>query len=86
MERIAHDNFLAHTVNAVHVDHIVGSPVSLSGFLASIGSEGELMRKDELMKADLFSEILLLGSGVAIVVALAMVVVAAISSAAAVLQ
>jgi hypothetical protein len=44
------------------------------------------MRKDELMKADLFSEILLLGSGVAIVVALAMVVVAAISSAAAVLQ
>jgi hypothetical protein len=44
------------------------------------------MRKDELMKADLFSEILLLGSGVAIVVALAMVVVAAISSAAAALQ
>jgi hypothetical protein len=44
------------------------------------------MRKDELMKADLFSEILLLGSGVAIVVALCMVVVAALSSAAAVLQ
>ena len=44
------------------------------------------MRKDELMKADLFSEILLLESGVAIVVALGMVVVAAISSAAAVLQ
>jgi hypothetical protein len=41
------------------------------------------MRKDELMKADVFSEILLLGSGVAIVVALAMVVVAAITSAAA---
>jgi hypothetical protein len=38
------------------------------------------------MNADLFSEILLLGSGVAIVVALGMVVVAAISSAAAVLQ
>ncbi len=44
------------------------------------------MRKDELMKADLFSEILLLGSGVAIVVALGMVVVAALSSVAAVLQ
>lgn len=44
------------------------------------------MRKDELMKADLFSEILLLGSGVAIVVALGVVVVAAISSAAAALQ
>jgi hypothetical protein len=44
------------------------------------------MRKDELMKADLFSEILLLGSGVAIVVALGMVLVAALSSAAAVLQ
>jgi hypothetical protein len=43
-------------------------------------------RKDELMKADLFSEILLLGSGVAIVVALGMVLVAALSSAAAVLQ
>ena len=44
------------------------------------------MRKDELMNADLFSEILLLGSGVAIVVALGMVLVAALSSAAAVLQ
>jgi hypothetical protein len=44
------------------------------------------MRKDELLNADLFSEILLLGSGVAIVVALGMVVLAAISSAAAVLQ
>ena len=44
------------------------------------------MRKDELMKADLFSEILLLGSGVAIVVALGMVLVAALSSAAAVVQ
>jgi hypothetical protein len=54
--------------------------------LGTQGSKGERMRKDELMKADLFSEILLLGSGVAIVVALGMVVVAAISSAAAVLQ
>ncbi len=35
MERIAHDNSLAHTVNAVHVDHIVGSPLPLSWFLAS---------------------------------------------------
>ena len=41
------------------------------------------MRKDELMNADLFSEILLLGSGVAIAEALGMVVVAALSSAAA---
>ena len=29
MERIPYDIFLAHTVNAVHMDHIVGSPVSL---------------------------------------------------------
>ena len=41
------------------------------------------MRKDDLMKADLFSEILLLGSGVAIAVALLIVVVAALTSAAA---
>jgi hypothetical protein len=40
-------------------------------------------RKDELMKADLFSEILLLSSAVAIAVALGMVLVAAITSAAA---
>ena len=39
-------------------------------------------RKDELMKADLFSEILLLSSAVAIAVALGMVLVAAITSAA----
>ncbi len=41
------------------------------------------MRKDELMNADLFSEILLLGSGVAVALALGMVVVAALTSAAA---
>ena len=41
------------------------------------------MRKDELMKADLFSEIVLLCSGVAIALALGMVVVAALTSAAA---
>lgn len=41
------------------------------------------MRKDELMKADLLSEILLVSSGVAILVALAMVVGAALASAAA---
>jgi len=40
------------------------------------------VRKDELMNADLFSEILLLGSGIAIAVALGMVVVAALTSAA----
>jgi hypothetical protein len=38
------------------------------------------MRKDELMNADLLSEILLLTSGVAIAVALVMVVVAALTS------
>ena len=38
------------------------------------------MRRDELMKADLVSEIVLFGSGVAILAALAMVVVAALAS------
>jgi len=55
----------------------------LPGFFASKAAKGEGMRKDDLMKADLFSEILLLGSGVAIAVALVMVVVAALTSAAA---
>ena len=41
------------------------------------------MRRDDLMKADLFSEILLLGSGVAIAVALVMVGVAVLTGAAA---
>ena len=41
------------------------------------------MRKDDLMKADLFSEIVLLGVGVAIAVTLVMVVMAALTSAAA---
>jgi len=45
MERIAHDNSLAHTVNAVHVDHIVGSPVSLSRFLASKGAKENVCAK-----------------------------------------
>ena len=39
------------------------------------------MRRDELMKADLVSEIVLLGSGVAILLAFAKVVVAALASA-----
>jgi hypothetical protein len=38
------------------------------------------MRKDELMNADLLSEIVLLTSGVAIAVTLVMVVVAALTS------
>ena len=37
------------------------------------------MRKDELMKADLLSEIVLVSSGVAILVALVMVVGAALA-------
>ena len=41
------------------------------------------MRRGELMKADLLSEIVLLGSGVAVVIALSIVVVAALTSAAA---
>jgi hypothetical protein len=44
----------------------------------------ELMSREELMRPDLLSEIVLLGSGIAIVVAFIMVVVAA--SASAVLQ
>lgn len=40
------------------------------------------MKRDELMKADLLSEIVLLGSGVAIMVAFLLVVVAALTSAA----
>ena len=41
------------------------------------------MRKDELMKTDVLSEIILLGSGVAIVVAFLIVLMAALTSAAA---
>ncbi len=41
------------------------------------------MRRDELLKADLLSEIVLIGSGVAILVALLVVIVAAFASAAA---
>ncbi len=44
------------------------------------------MRRDELMKADLLSEIVLLGSGVAVVVAFLIVVVAALTSSAAQMQ
>jgi hypothetical protein len=40
------------------------------------------MRRDELLKGDLLSELLLVGSGVAIFVALVIVVVAAAASAA----
>jgi hypothetical protein len=41
------------------------------------------MRRDEIMKADLLSEILLLTSGVAIVLTIVMVVIASITTAAA---
>jgi hypothetical protein len=41
-----------------------------------------MMKRDDLMKADVLSEIVLLGSGVAILVALVMVLVAALTSAA----
>jgi hypothetical protein len=62
--------------------HIVCTGVSTACFFASNGAKGEGMRKDDLMKADLFSQILLLGSGVAIAVTLVMVVLAALTSAA----
>ena len=39
------------------------------------------MRRDELLKADLLSEILLLGSGVAILVTFVIVVLASLASA-----
>jgi hypothetical protein len=45
-------------------------------------SLGGGMRRDELMRADLLREIIVLGSGVAILVAFVIVVVAALTSAA----
>jgi hypothetical protein len=44
------------------------------------------MRRDERMKADVLSEIVLLGSGVAVVVAFLIVIVAALTSAGAAMQ
>jgi len=44
------------------------------------------MRKDELLKADLLSEIVLIVSGVAIMVTLGIVVVAALTSASMAMQ
>jgi hypothetical protein len=46
----------------------------------------ETIKRDELMKADLLSEIVLLGSGVAVIVAFLIVLVAAFTSAAAAMQ
>ena len=62
--------------------------LSVEGWVGNAGGGGmsrdELVRikRDDLMKADLLSEIVLLASGVAVVVALVMVVVAAFGSAA----
>ncbi len=49
---------------------------------------GEIIkiRRDDLTKADLLSEIVLLGSGVAVIVSFLIVVVAAVTSAAAAMQ
>jgi hypothetical protein len=54
----------------------------LSLFLASNVAlvKGGGMRRDELLKTDLLSEIVLLGSSVAILVSFAVVVVAALTS------
>jgi hypothetical protein len=83
------------TVNAVRAEDIVGiwiSPLrslrlrnARSGKANSGGTQLEerIMRREELMKADLLSEIVLLGSGVAIVIAFLIVVAAALTSAAA---
>jgi hypothetical protein len=78
---------IADTVNAVRVSHIVGTHVSCLCFLRLTKAKGgdmrgdELLKRDELLKADMLSEIVLLSSGVAILVALVMVVVAALTSA-----
>jgi hypothetical protein len=69
--------------------HIAGSCVSNRLFLASNAAtevamrRSELMKREDVMRADLFSEIVLLVSGVAIVIALVMVLVASLTSAAA---
>ena len=46
---------------------------------AACSREGDAMQRDELMKADLLSEVVLLGSGLMILMALLMVLVAAIA-------
>lgn len=45
--------------------------------------EGGVMHRDELLKADLLSEIVLLGSGLVILIALLMVLVVAMTNASA---
>jgi len=59
------------------------TPKAFDILLTLLENDGRIVRKDDLMKADLFSEIVLLGVGVAIAVTLVMVVMAALTSAAA---
>ena len=77
------ENCNRSTVNTVLARHIASKPISPHQFTASKAAKEGNMRKDELMKTDLLSEIVLLGSGVAILVALVIVVAAAVTSAAA---
>lgn len=71
------------TVDTVLARHIASKPIPSFQFTASKAAKEGNVRKDELMKTDLLSEIVLLGSGVAILVALVIVVAAAVTSAAA---
>jgi hypothetical protein len=45
MERIPHDISLAHTVNAVNMDHIIGTHVLLCLFVASKGAKENVCAK-----------------------------------------
>ena len=70
------------TPNPLDAIHIFPSRLRLRVLGTSKAENGGDMRKDELMNSDLLSEIVLVSSGVAILVALVMVVGAALASAA----
>ena len=59
------------------------SDASAQADMSSTVIKGGVMHRDELMKADLLSEIVLLGSGLVILVALLMALVVAMTSASA---
>jgi hypothetical protein len=78
---------LTHTVDSVHALDFAGTGATRMGFvrlrilkIGAMGFGGVAMRKDELLKADLLSEIVLIVSGVAILLTLGIVVVAALTS------
>jgi hypothetical protein len=79
--RVTHDPSISHRVDAVHICHTLGIQASfLYSSRLTFSFEEAVMQKDELLKADLLSEIVLLGTGVAILVAFVMVLVAALAS------